>query len=63
VVISDLPGEIHEVTAKRISLGLNGWRVEHPDSSGRFLLSTLRVQPHGCPRMTRGHDETAIPFM
>ena len=29
----------------------------------RFPLSTLHAQPHGCPRMTRGHDGAASPFM
>jgi len=29
----------------------------------RFPLSTLHVQPRGCPRMTRGHDGSATPFM
>jgi len=34
---------------------LNGWPT--------LPLSTLHVQPHGCPRMTRGHDGSATPFM
>ena len=29
----------------------------------RFPLSTLHVQPRGCPRMTRGHDGSATLFM
>ena len=28
-----------------------------------YHLSTLHVQPHGCLRMTRGHDESANSFM
>jgi hypothetical protein len=42
---------------------LNGWRVGHPDSSGRVPLSTLHVQPHDRPRMTQGHDGAASFFV
>jgi hypothetical protein len=34
---------------------LNGWPA--------FPLSTLHVRSHGRPRMTRGHDGSAHPFM
>jgi hypothetical protein len=39
----------------RVISELNGWPA--------LPLSTLHVQAHGHPRMTRGHDGAASPFM
>ena len=37
--------------------------ISELNSRPTLPLSTLHVQPHDCPRMTRGHDGAAIPFM
>ena len=39
----------------RVISELNSWPT--------LPLSTLHVQPHGHPRMTRGHNGAATPFM
>ncbi len=59
-VISDLPGEIHEVTAKRISLGLYTAPVEDPDSSGYIPLLTLRHAITGHRRIARGQSGSLL---
>ncbi|MBN1843105.1 MAG: hypothetical protein JW883_12610 [Deltaproteobacteria bacterium] len=63
-VLPSLPSD--EVgTPEWVILELNTRPVEHPDLSGRLPLSTLHVSrvARDCPRMTRGHDGSATPFM
>ena len=61
-VISDLPGEIHEVTAKRISLGFNTARIEDPDSSGCTPLLTLPHAITGRRGIARGRSGSLLLY-
>jgi len=40
-----------------------GWVISELNGWPARPLSTLHVRPRGRPRMTRGHDGSAHPFM